>query len=171
MSLNVALTNYIDKGVDLSALKDVSREILSKTKAPATDLAQFDLSKFRRIDQGIDLYAGKVDSSVARNISMQNSSMQVQLNQNIMASVQFLNAQASQNIHRAVEGKLTIAVNEDAIKAKSDFELPKFSQLVKTNNVGKDKEGSSNLYNGNFLFLKQQKQQQQQEEKAIDKLA
>lgn len=166
MSLNVALTNYIDKGVDIAALKDVSREILQKSKAQPTDLSQLDLSKFKRVEQGIDLYAGKVDSSIARNIAMQNSSMQVQPNQNILASVQFLNAQASQNLHKAVEGKMTIAVSEEAVKSKSDFELPKFSQLVKTANLSKDKEGmSNNFYNGDFS------KQPKKEEEAMNLIA
>lgn len=153
MSLNVAYTPNISRGIDSSALKEVTREIFKRAESKSFDLSTLDLTKFKRAEVGVDLYSGKVDSATARQIAMANSGMQVSLNENVAASIKFLNSQASKSIFKNVEGKIAPAVNEETVKVKNNFELPKFNHLVKTSEMNKDKNGSNPFYKGQVLKL------------------
>ena len=151
MSLNVAYTPNINRGIDTTVLKEVTQQIFKRAESKSVDLSSLDLTKFNRADLGMDLYSGKVDSSVARQVAMTSAGMQVNLNENTIASLKFLNSEASKSIFKSVEGKIAPAVNEETTKTKSDFELPKFNQLIKTWDLSKDKNGSNPFYNGELV--------------------
>ena len=154
MSLNVAYTPNINRGIDTTVLKEVTQQIFKRAESKSVDLSSLDLTKFNRADLGMDLYSGKVDSSVARQVAMTSAGMQVNLNENTIASLKFLNSEASKSIFKVVEGKIAPTVNEETTKVKNNFELPKFSQLIKTSDTGKDKNGSNPFYKGELLKFK-----------------
>jgi len=160
MSLNVSYSQNINKGIDTSVLREVTQEIFKRAESKTVDLSTLDLSKFNRSDLGMDLYSGKVDSSIARQVAMNNSGMQVALNETTIASLKFLNSEASKSIFKAVEGKMTLAVNEETIKAKNVVELPKFSQLIKTVSTSKDKNGSNPFYKGELLKVEKKEEKE-----------
>jgi len=158
MSLNVSYSQNINKGIDTKVLKEVTQEIFKRAESKTVDLSTLDLSKFKRADLGMDLYSGKVDSSVARQVAMNNSGMQVAFNENTITSLRFLNSEASKSIFKVVEGKISPAVNEETTMIKKVVELPKFSQLIKTVATGKDKNGSNPFYKGEFLKIKKKEE-------------
>lgn len=157
MSLGVYNSQF-KTGIDTSVLKEVSQEIL---KRAAEKNNQFNVNSssvsgfFKSADLGLDLYKGNVDSQTARQIAMNNSGLQIQLNQNVMQSIQYLNAKAAQNIQKNVEGKITVALNEGVGNARQIDETPKFNSIVSLS-TGKDKNGSNTAYRGELLFVKKE---------------
>ena len=143
-------------GIDRSTLQQVSQEIL---KRAAEKNSQYNTNTttvnniFRPADIGIDLYQGNVDTKVARQIAMNNSSLQIQLNQDVLKSIQYLNSQAAQNVQKNVESKITVALNEGVGHTQKTEAAPKFNSIVSLA-AGKDKNGHAPSYKGEFLFIK-----------------
>ena len=102
-------------GIDTATLQQVSQEILKRAQ---NKNSQYNANTatvnnvFKPADIGIDLYKGNVDTKIARQIALNNSGLQIQLNQDVLNSIKYLNSQAAQNVQKNVEGKITIALNE-----------------------------------------------------------
>lgn len=147
-------------GIDRSTLQQVSQEIL---KRAAEKNSQYNTNTstvnniFRPADIGIDLYKGNIDTQTARQIALNNSGIQIQLNQEVLNSINYLNAKAAQNIQKNVEGKITVALNEGVGHVNPSGEAPKFNSIVSLA-AGKDKNGSAPSYKGEFLFIKKEKE-------------
>lgn len=151
MSLSVSLNQNINRGIDATSLKEVTQQIFQRANSKTVDLSSLDLTKFNRVTLGTDLYNGKVDSTTARQIAMTNSGMQVTLSESAVASLNFLNTQASKSIFQNVDGKINASVKEEAAEVKKGFEIPVFGQLTETADLGKDKRGSNPFYKGELL--------------------
>lgn len=161
MSLNVAYNQNINKGIDTSVLKEVTQQIFKRAESKVVDLQSLDLTKFKRADLGMDLYSGKIDASTARQVAMTNSGMQVSLSENALASLKFLNSEASKNILKSVDGKVAFAVNEaTTTKTENVIQLPRFNQLIKTSDLGQDKNGSNPFYKGELLKAKKEEKEE-----------
>ena len=146
--MNVTLSNNLrSAGIDASVIKEVSAEILKRAHAKTAQNVQ--QSVFTAAELGVDLYQGKVDSTTARQIAMNNSGLQVQLNENVLNSIKFLNSQAAQQVAKNVEGKLAFAVYEGTEVQKAP-EMPKFNSIVSFA-AAKDKQGSNPFYHGELL--------------------
>lgn len=150
MSLNIA--NYTAKinptFIDNSAVKDITSQILNRETTNTVDLNTLDLSKFRRVDLGVDLYSPRTDAQKATQIAVRNSGLDVNLNQNFIANVQFLNSQAAQSIHKTVskqaEAQVIVPVGEDSnVSLREVFALPKGAEVFASQNLNKDKRGSN----------------------------
>lgn len=145
-------------GIDRSTLQQVSQEIL---KRAAEKNSQYNINSntvnniFKPADIGIDLYKGHVDTKTARQIALNNSGLQIQLNQEVLNSIQYLNAKAAQNVQKNVEGKITVALNEGVGNTSKFDSAPKFNSIISLA-AGKDKNGSAPSYKGEFLFIKKE---------------
>ncbi len=137
------------KGIDRSVLKEVSQEIM---KRAAEKNQQYNVNTFTRSGRelGLDLYNGSVDNNTARQIAMNNSGLQIQLNQNVLNSIKYLNTQAAQTVQKNVEGKMTIGVNEAPADIKAANQAPKFNSIISFASA-KDKNGSHPFYHGELL--------------------
>ena len=148
-------------GIDTSTLQQVSQEILKRAQAKNS---QYNANTttvnnvFKPADIGIDLYKGNVDTKIARQIALNNSGLQIQLNQDVLNSIKYLNSQAAQNVQKNVEGKITIALNEGVGNVEKKEKAPENNSIVSLA-AGKDKNGSAPSYRGEFLFIKKQKEQ------------
>lgn len=156
MSMSVYNAEY-KLGINRSTLQQVSEAIL-KRAAEKNSQYNTSSSSVKNIFQntqnlGIDLYKGNVDTSVARQVAMNNSGMQIQLSQDALKSIQYLNSQAVNNVQKNVEGKISIALNEGVGNSQKTEEAPKFNSIVSLA-TGKDKNGSAPSYKGEFLFIK-----------------
>lgn len=144
-------------GIDTSTLHQVSQEIL---KRAAEKNSQYNTTKVTTLakpaDMGLDLYKGNVDTNVAKQIALNNSGLQIQLNQEVLNSIKYLNTKAAQNIQKNVEGKITIALNEGVGNTQKSEAMPKFNSIISLA-AGKDKNGSAPSYKGEFLFIKKEK--------------
>jgi len=161
MSLNVSYNQNISKGIDSAALREVTQAIFKRAESKTVDLSTVDLTKFNRADVGMDLYSGSVDTAVARQVAMTNSGMQINLNENALASLKFLNGEAAKSIFKNVEGKMAPAVNEITNQTQKTAELPKFSQLIKTTDLSQDKRGSNPFYKGELLKVEKSEEKEE----------
>jgi len=145
-------------GIDRNTLQQVSQEIL---KRAAEKNSQYNTNAsrvsniFKPADIGIDLYQGNVDTKIAKQVALNNSGLQIQLNQEVLKSIQYLNSQAAQNVQKNVEGKITVALNEGVGNTQKFESSPKFNSIVSLA-TGKDKNGSAPSYKGEFLFIKKE---------------
>ena len=73
-----------------------------------------------------------------------------------MNSIKYLNSQATQNVQKNVEGKITVALNEGVGNTQKTGEPTKFNSIISLA-TGKDKNGSAPSYKGEFLFIKKDK--------------
>ena len=151
MSFNVS--QKFKAGIDASVLKEVSAEILKRAHAKSGNV-NFDVnvktpSQIKQ-EQGLNLYNGSVDSNTARQIALNNSGLQIQLNQNVLDSIKFLNSQAAQRTASDLNGRLTIDVNEVSNKVVSP-ENPTVTQGIVSFATDKDKSGSQTPYRGELL--------------------
>ena len=161
MAMSVYNAQY-KLGIDRTTLQQVSQEILKRANEKNSQYNVHTTTNniFKSADIGVDLYNGKVDTVVARQVAMNNSGMQIQLNQEVLKSIQYLNTQAAQNLQKNVEGKITVALNEGVGNTQKNGETPKFNSIISLA-AGKDKNGSAPSYKGEFLFIKKDKEKEE----------
>lgn len=149
MSLSVSNQNF-NSGLDAASIKEVTQQIFQRANSNNSALANVDLTKFNRVTLGTDLYSGKVDALTARQIALTNSGIQVNLSNNALDSLKYLNSQASKSIFRSTDVQTSVAVFEDT-KATKTTSLPTFGQLTETADLDSDKKGSNPFYKGELL--------------------
>ncbi len=171
MSLNVNYTSLYQNNIDTSVLKEVSKEILNRAAQKSGHSINASNSNqittiAKPVELGVDLYQGKIDINAQKQIAM-NNALQLQLNNETLKSIQFLNSQAA--IANRVEGKIIPAVNEVVTETQkvSDTNKSKFISIF-TSATAKDKEGSNPFYHGELLMNDNHKEEQQAKE--ADKL-
>ena len=156
MSLNVNYTSLYQNGIDRSMLKEVSAEILRRAEQKSSQYSNASSSQnitlAKPAELGVDLYNGKVDTQVQKQIAM-NNTLQFQLNTETLKSIQFLNSQAA--IASKIDGKYMPQVNASAIVPEaqkvSDTNKTQFMEIV-TSETAKDKNGSNPFYGGELLM-------------------
>lgn len=150
MSLNVNYTSLYQKGIDTSVLKEVSQEILNRAAQKSSQYsASANISSAKPAELGVDLYQGKIDLNVQKQVAI-NNALQYQLNDETLKSIQFLNSQAA--IASRVEGKIVPAVNEIVTETQKVSENKSQFTQIYTVATSKDREGSNPFYNGELLM-------------------
>ncbi|MFA7658831.1 MAG: hypothetical protein WCY19_05300 [Candidatus Gastranaerophilaceae bacterium] len=160
MSLSVSYNQNIRNGIDAAALKEVTQQIFQRANSKPADLSSLDLTKFNRASLGTDLYSGKIDADTARQISMANSGIQVSLSENALNSLKYLSGEASKSIFKSVDGKITLAENQEVYKNQKSFELPTFGRLTETADLDSDRRGSNPFYKGELLNAKKEEKEE-----------
>ena len=155
MDLNVNYNSLYKHGIDTSMLKEVSNEILRRAaqkNSHYTNSATVNQvnSVAKPVELGIDLYQGRVETTVQKQIAM-NNSLQFQFNQATLNSIQYLNTQAA--ISSKIDGKYMPAVNEVVTEAQKATETNNATHFISifTAAASKDREGSNPFYNGELL--------------------
>ena len=158
--------NTMGLNIDRATLQQVSQSILKRAEQKNTQY-NVDTARnfFQQRDLGVDLYSGKVDSATAKQIAMTNSGFDVQLNQNTLNSIKYLNSMAAQNIQKNVEGKMTVTVNEITIK-EQQAPVTAFNSIV-SQGTAKDKNGSNPFYHGELLMKDRKKEETTEDVRAI----
>ncbi|MBP7211757.1 hypothetical protein KBA27_02885 [bacterium] len=171
MSLNVSYNQNFGSGIDSTALKDVTREIFNRAAAKtnntqSTQTTSFDFTKFRRQDLGLDLY--NTDAATAKQVSMLNAGMGVELSAKAVSSLAYLNSVASKASTQGIAQNAPIA-KEDAVQQEHKvLQFPKLNTLVKTFNTGHDKNGSNPFYSSSVT---KPKKQAEEKDDAMDLIA
>lgn len=157
--------NYIDT----SAINEVAKQIFTKADSKTFDISTADLSKFRRPEVGIDLYSQRTNLDTARQIAVRSAGLDINLNQNFVANVQYLNTMAAQGTTKTaknVEGKLASPVAEgEKSEVKTVFTLPGAIELTDSRSLDKDKRGSNPF---SFNSMNTNKGKEKQEDKNIN---
>ncbi len=162
MSMSIYNAQY-KLGIDTATLKQVSNEILKRAaeKNSHYNTSTSSLNNFKSADIGLDLYKGNIDTNIARQVAMNNSGFQIQLNSEVLQSIQYLNTKAAQNVQKNVEGKITVALNEGVGNTQKTEAAPVFHNSIVSLAAGKDKNGSAPSYKGEFLFIKKDKEKEE----------
>ena len=156
MSLNVNYTSLYKNGIETSMLKEVSQEILNRAAQKSSQytnglsINQQIQSVAKPIELGIDLYEGKIDTQVQKQIAI-NNTLQFQLNAETIKSINFLNSQAA--ISNKIDGKYMPTVNTVITEAQQITETNKSKYMsIFTSETSKDKKGSNPFYHGELLM-------------------
>jgi hypothetical protein len=168
MSLNVNYTSLYKNGIDKSMLAEVSKEILHRAEAKSAQYAQNYSpaqvsSTAKPVELGLDLYQGKIDTSVQKQISI-NNTLQFQFNNETLKSIQFLNSQAA--ITNRVDGKYLPNVNVPTETQKISEENKSQFMSIFTSKTAKDKNGSNPFYYGELLSNNSSKREEQNKQQA-----
>lgn len=162
MSLNVNYNSLYKNGIDTSILKDVSNEILRRAaqkNSQYTNSVQRVNSVAKPVELGVDLYQGKIDTSVQKQIAM-NNALQFQFNEATLSSIKYLNSQAA--IIKQLDGRYMPAVNEVVTETQKAAETTSATHFMKIFSAAtaKDKDGSNPFYNGELLGAKSTKKEE-----------
>lgn len=161
MNFGITLGNYEYgkknvEGIDYSAIRETSQEIFARASRRNNALNNVDLSKFNRVDKGLDLYSGRVDANLAKAISLQNAGKNVQLSNEVLTQIQYLNMQAAkianQNPYKEVEGKIPVNPNDAVANSEREYApLPNTTQFFDIDNLARNKQQSSgNPFSSNY---------------------
>lgn len=169
MSLGITL-NTNRNFIDTSSVGEVARQIFQNAESKSFDINKtVDLSKFRRPEVGIDLYSQRTDIDTSRQVAVRNAGLDINLNQNFIANVQYLNTMAAigaDKVQKNVEGKLIVPVAEgEKSEIKNIFNLPGTIELTNSKTLDKDKRGSNPF---SFFSMNANKGKEKQEEKVIN---
>ena len=152
MSLSVNYNSLYKNGIDTSLLKDVSNEILRRAaqkNSQYTNSATVQRvnSTAKPVELGIDLYQGKLNTDVQKQISM-NNTLQFHFNQATLNSIQYLNS-------KKMDGKVIPAANEVVTETQKSVETPNSTQFMSifAASTATDKNGS-NPFNNHELLVK-----------------
>lgn len=171
MSLNVNYSSLYQNGIDTSMLKEVSREILNRASQKSSQYTN-NLTNIsganslaKPVDLGLDLYQGKIDTNMQRQIAI-NNTLQFQLNNETIQSIRFLNSQAA--INGRVDGKYMPVVNAVPTETQRVNESNKSQFMsIKTAESSKDREGSNPFYFGELLMGNSKNEDNKQNEKDL----
>jgi len=157
MSFDIA-SQFKAQGIDTSVLKQVSQEIMKRaggaSNAEFNVNANFKTASQAKQELGLNLYNGSLDVNMQKQIALNNSGLQIQLNQNILDSIKYLNTQAAQQNANNLQGRLNIDVNDVTPKVVAP-ENPTLSQGILSFATDKDKNGSQTPYRGELLNFQQ----------------
>lgn len=169
MSFGISSVNSNRNYIDTTSVGDVTRQIFANAETKSFDVNTADLSKFRRPEVGIDLYSQRTSLDTTTQIAVRNAGLDINLNQNFIANVQYLNTMAAMGadkVQKNVEGKLIAPVSEgEKSDVKNVFNLSGAIQLTNSKNLDKDKRGSNPF---SFFSMNTNKGQEKQEENNIN---
>ncbi len=137
--------------IDKTSIKEVAQEIFTRAENKPSTQNNIDFSKFNRTDIGLNLYNGSVSPDVSKAVSLQNSGQGLNLNQETIANIQYLNTQAAKAVSETpaknMDGKIHVQ-NESSIdnSERANAPLPDSTTFFNTSNLGKDKEGGGNPF-------------------------
>ena len=162
--------NSMGLNIDRPTLQQVSESIMKRAQEKNSrynvDTPQNNF--FQKRDIGIDIYnSTRVDLKTANQIALNNSGLQIQLSQETMSKIYYLNTAAAQNVQKNVDGKLAIPTTEITLKEQTT-PVNSHNRIV-TNSTAKDKNGSNPFYHGELLMKEtsNNKEEPVDEQKAI----
>jgi len=171
MSLNVNYNSLYKNGIDTSILKDVSNEILRRaaqinSQYTNTASTQRVNSIAKPVELGLDLYQGKINTDVQKQIAM-NNTYQFQLNQAALTSIQYLNSQAAMS--NKMDGKVLPAANEVVTETQKAVETPNASQFMSifASSTATDKNGSNPFNYGELVASKSSKKEDEKDNNSL----
>ena len=146
--------NSMGLNIDRPTLQQVSESIMKRAqeKNNKYNVANTPQNNFFQVrDIGIDIYnSTRVDLKTANQIALNNSGLQIQLSQDTMSKIYYLNTAAAQNSQKNVDGKIAIPTTEIILKEQATPVNSK--NRIVTNNTAKDKNGSNPFYHGELLM-------------------
>jgi len=154
IDLDAKLNSLSSRSIDTQNTIDIAKQIFSNARTNETKSLseQFDLSKFKKIDLGLEVYGKQITSEKATQIAIRQAGLDINVNQSVFTNVQYLNTQAAitqnKDLSKDVMGKIYAQVGTASVDAGREAEaLPKSSNVFDVVSLGKDKHGSGMAMN------------------------
>ena len=149
--------NNMGLNIDRATLQQVSQSILKRAEEKNSQYrVDNNQNFFQQRDAGLDMYNGNLDLKVTKQIALNNSGLQIQLSQETISKINYLNTMAAQNAQRNVNGNLMIAVNEITLKEQKKSVVS--NDRIIAQETAKDRSGSNPFYHGELLMRKSEQQ-------------
>ena len=148
IDLTSKLNNFDTRLIDTQNVNEVSNKIFVNAQSKSVDMSNFDLSKFKRVDLGLEVYTRQISAEKATQIAVRQSGLDINLTQNFAANVKYLNTQAALNLNKdmsksVMTGKVHTQINTtETDNAREVVALPKSSNIFDIASLNKDKSGS-----------------------------
>ncbi len=166
IDLTSKVNNFDTRLIDTQNVNEVTNRIFVNAQSKSIDVSNLDLSKFKRVDLGLEVYTRQISAEKAMQIAVRQSGLDINLTQNFAANVKYLNTQAALNVNKdmsknVMTGKVHAQVNasNEVDTSREVFALPKSGNIFDIASMDKDKTGSD----GTFYF--QNKKENGQESK------
>jgi Tfp pilus assembly protein PilX len=162
--------NNMGLNIDRATLQQVSQSILKRAEEKNSQYKVDNTQNFfQKRDIGIDLYSEKIDIKLANQIALNNTNLQIHLNQDTLTKINYLNSMAAQNSKNAADGKVIITTGE--ITLDDTKRVTNNTNRITTKESAKDKNGSNPFYNGELLMTaeKSAKNEDNEENTSITK--
>ena len=166
IDLTSKVNNFDIRSIDTANVNEVANRIFVNAQNKQIDMSNFDLSKFKRVDLGLEVYTRQISGEKAKQIAVRQSGMDINLTQNFASNVKYLNTQAAMNVNKDMSknlmtGKVHTQVStNNTDTAREVFELPKSSNIFSIASMDKDKSGSE----GTTYFKQDKKGEQESKE-------
>ena len=148
IDLAAKVNSFDNRLIDTQNVSQVANQIFVNARSKSIDTANLDLSKFKRVDLGLEVYTRQISGERALQIAVRKSGMDINLAQNFAANIKYLNTQAAMSLNKDVSknimtGKIHTQVNStDVDTTREVFELPKSGNIFNISSLNKDKTGS-----------------------------
>ena len=148
IDLTSKLNNFDMRLIDTQSVNETSNRIFVNAQNKSIDLSNFDLSRFKRVDLGLEVYTRQINAEKATQIAIRQSGLDINLTQKFAANIKYLNTQAAINRNsdmskNLMTGKIHTQVNvTEADNTREVFALPKSGNIFDIASMNKDKQGS-----------------------------
>ena len=166
IDLTSKVNNFDIRSIDTANVNEVANRIFVNAQNKQIDMSNIDLSKFKRVDLGLEVYTRQISAEKATQIAVRQSGLDISLTQNFAANVKYLNTQAALSSSNDMSknlmtGKVHTQVNTtETDNTREVFALPKSGNIFNIASLDKDKNGS----NGSFYFQNNKQQSQESKE-------
>lgn len=170
IDLTSKLNNFDTRLIDTQSINETSNRIFVNAQSKTFEASNFDFSKFKRADLGLEVYTRQINAEKAMQIAVRQSGLDINLTQNFAANVKYLNTQAAINLNNdmsknVMTGKVHVQVNNtEADNSREVVALPKSSNIFNIASLDKDKTGSDGT-----SYFKQNTKNEGQESKEDSK--
>ena len=148
IDLTSKLNNFDMRLIDTQNVNETSNRIFVNAQSKSIDMSNFDLSKFKRVDLGLEVYTRQINAEKATQIAVRQSGLDINLTQNFASNVKYLNTQAAISRNNDMSknlmtGKVHTQVNStETDNSREVFALPKSGNIFDIASLNKDKQGS-----------------------------
>ena len=91
IDLTSKLNNFDVRLIDTQNINETSNKIFVNAQNKSIDVSNLDLSKFKRVDLGLEVYTRQINAEKATQIAIRQSGLDIKLSQNYAASIKYLN--------------------------------------------------------------------------------
>ena len=148
IDLTSKVNNFDIRSIDMQSVNETANRIFVNAQNKSIDMTNVDLSKFKRVDLGLEVYTRQISAEKATQIAIRQSGLDIQLTQNFAANVKYLNTQAALYNNKDMSknlmtGKIHTQVNVvEADNTREVYALPKSSNIFNIASMDKDKSDS-----------------------------
>ena len=165
IDLTSKLNNFDMRIIDTQNVNEVANKIYVNAQNKTIDMSNLDMSKFKRVDLGLEVYTRQISAEKATQIAIRQSGFDLSLTQNFAANVKYLNTQAALSNNKDLSNKMTGKIHTQINQTETDnsrevFSLPKSSNIFDIASLNKDKSGSDGT-----SYFKQNNKKDSQESK------